>query len=146
MVGPELLALGGNAILGGVMKWSAEKRAHTALMDEMRLLAEDKRVAAFEAARNADAHILLRISRMIATVVVFLCYAFIIVGPAFCDVTVVYFYHELNQGFWPWTVPFDQMHSFTVGGGNNPIIVTPENRMVLMAITGFLFGTSSQQK
>ena len=146
MVGAELLTGGGAAILGGLMKWAANKQEHTARMEEMRLLAEEKRAQVFTRAREAGVHWMIRVSRGIAVLAVFACYAFIIIGPAFYDVTVVYFYHELAQGFWPWTVPFNEMHSFTIGTGNNPILITPDNRLVLLAITGFLFGNTTQQK
>ncbi len=146
MVGAEIITMGGTAVLSGIMKWAANKQEHQARIEELRMISEDRRAAVFARARETDVHWAVRVARMIATIAVFSTYAFIIIGPAFVDVTVVYFYHELDQGFWPWTVPFTEMHSFTVGSGNHPIMVTPDNRMVLMAITGFLFGSGTQQK
>ena len=67
-------------------------------------------------------------------------HVFAVVAPAFMDVTVTYFYYESSAGFFPWQVAQDELHSFTVGSGSNPILITPINYSVLMAVTGFLFG------
>jgi len=143
---PDLMALVGGTLLTGVLKWHSNKATHTARIEELRLLGEKQRVTAFQKAREAEVSGWMSFGRTIMILGAMAAHLFPIVAPAFWDVTVTYFYFETNQGFWPWEVPFDQMHSLTIGSGNNPIVITPTNQMILNGITGCIFGTASQQR
>ena len=140
MVGFELANLAGTAALGAYMTVKANQQEHQRTMDELRLVAEEKRAEMWDRARKVDANPWVSFMRWMVVAAFISVHVFAIVAPAFLDVTVTFFFYEASSGFFPWQVAQDELHSFTVGTGRNPILITPLNYSVLMSVTGFLFG------
>jgi len=140
MVGFELANLAGTAALGAFMTLKANQQEHQRTMDELRIVAEEKRAAMWDKARKVDSNPWVSLMRWMVVAAFISVHVFTIVAPAFMDVTVTFFYYEQSAGFFPWQISQDELHSFTVGSGRNPIMITPLNYSVLMSVTGFLFG------
>ena len=140
MVGFEILNLAGTAAMGAFMTLKSNQQEHQMRLEEMRTVQEHKRAELWDRARKADANWFVRAMRMLIVLAFAGVHVFAVVAPAFMDVTVTFFYYEAEAGFFPWTVAQDELHSFTVGTGANPILITPINYSVLMSVTGFLFG------
>lgn len=140
MIGFELLNMVGTSALGAYMTVKANQQDHQRTMDELRTVAAVNRAELWEKARKHDSNPWLSVMRWMVVAAFISVHMFVVVAPAFMDVTVTYFYYEMSSGFFPWQVSNDELHSFTVGSGQNPILITPVNYTVLMAVTGFLFG------
>ncbi len=140
MVGFELANLAGTAALGAFMTLKANQQDHQRLMEEMRAVSEVRRAELWDKARKADTNPWVNFMRWMVVAAFISVHVFAIVAPAFMDVTVTFFYYEQSAGFFPWQISQDELHSFTVGTGRNPILITPLNYSVLMSVTGFLFG------
>lgn len=140
MVGFEILNLAGTAAMGAFMTLKSNQQEHQTRLEEMRLIAEEKRADLWERARKADSNGWIRAMRLFIVLAFAGVHVFAVIAPAFMDVTVTFFFYEASAGFWPWQVAQDELNSFTVGTGNNPILITPINYSVLMSVTGFLFG------
>lgn len=128
----------------GFVGWWTTQRAteqeHQHKMEELRALREDQRAVRFSQVRTAEVAWPIRLGRLLVIFSLMGIYVFAAIAPAFCDVTITYLYYEQAQGFWPWSVPHDQLASFTIGTGANAVVLIPELLIAINTITSFLFG------
>lgn len=141
----EIINLLGSALLGGIMTiWAQSHKTNLEMKREMWNQRKEKQKLDDESqtkAREYKGTEGFHFTRRAIAIIIILCY-FVVpqVSAIWADITIVYGYYDVTQGFWPWSASYESIQWISVGNGKSPILITPMHNNAMLTIMGLFFG------